>query len=519
MKYIITFFIIKQIFSDLCGIDHQCGSCEYCSESASNDCSCNFYNGFCYNNTKNGYSYNSSYLFKYDRNKCLSNIFEDICGKSDISDKLNNKNFYNFFSFNNTGYLNQNNLLCYYTFNNKEKSKEDLILDIEVNSKKEDKLDNGMNLLILFVQELDSPINILYEINLNEITQKVSVKLTDQYQFISMYISLIKNNKYLNNSNIISMSIGAKKDNSKLLREKKYKYSLIIICIICIICFASCFILYIIRYKRNRELMTLRAINLANNLNALENHMDPQEKKRKLEKLFKTMLKKKKYLKKYNINETTACSICLEEFVENKSIVCITPCMHIFHYDCLHNWLFTDNSKCQCPYCNYDLLSDKKPLKRHKKEEINNITNKPDKGDIMDSQNIANDEKNNEITNRPKNENDENYNTSERVIKKMRNNKNKNKINDINNNIENNINNEINIVDEEIKNDMKEKDDNDISFENDFNKIKNNENIMKNFKENKEMKNCENSNDINNNINNEENIKGNIINSNIESNN
>ena len=526
MKYIIIFFIIKQIFSsDYCGIDHQCGYCDHCWENESNYCSCHFYNGFCYNNTKNGYSYNTSFLFGYDRNKCQSKYdFEDICGVSDISSKISDEKFYKFFSFDNPEYLENNNLLCYYTFNNKEKSKEYLLLEIEVvlNHQELLDIDNGKNLMIIFVQEFDSSTKTLYEINLNEfIKKKVTVKI-EPYQSISIYISLIKKNDNFNNIEIQSMNVGIKRDNAKALQLKRYKYSLIIICIICIICVGSCFILYLIKYKRNRELLTLRAINMANNLNELGNQADPQEKRNKLENLFKTKLKKRKYLKKDNVNETTACSICLEEFVENKSIVCITLCKHVFHYDCLHNWLFTENSNSHCPYCNYDLLSDKKPMKRHKIEETKKINDTPGKQNIIDNKNIINNEINNDINidvndginNHPKKEIDDYYNTSERVIKKYKSNKNKNKTNDINNNIENK-NDEINIVDEEIKNDIKSNNDNDISFESDFNKIKNNENIMKNYKENNENKNKENIKDIKNDVNNINN-EDNDINNNIE---
>ena len=72
---------------------------------------------------------------------------------------------------------------------------------------------------------------------------------------------------------------------------KKYKYSIIAICIIFIICAASCFILYFVKYKRNRELIRLRTITMANNLNEIGNRVDPDEKKHKLEKLFQTKLK------------------------------------------------------------------------------------------------------------------------------------------------------------------------------------------------------------------------------------
>ena len=536
---------MKQIFSNYCDITQSCSSCEKCWNNNKNYCSCSFFNAFCFNNTKIGYSYNSSFLFKYDYNECISSInLDNICGNTNYFSDLNYKSFVNFFSFNNPEYLNNNNILCHYTFtNDNEKKKEDLILEIEVNvmnQKNMNNIDNGKHLMLIFVQEFDSLTKNLYEINLNEFEKKKYTIKIANYKYISIYLSLIKNSDYIEDNGMISMYLGAKKDNSNSEKMKKYKYSIIAICIIFIICAASCFILYFVKYKRNRELIRLRAITMANNLNEI---VDPEEKKHKLEKLFQTKLKRKNYLKKYNINETTACSICLEEFVENTSLVSITPCLHIFHYKCLKNWLFSENSNCQCPYCNYDLLSNKKPTQRHKNQETNKIIEKQDKFENKNNDKENENKKEKEISLNK----EENYESSARVIKKLKKNKShnnnekndKNNINYINNNYKinniennninsnnnNNINYKNNININNINNDSKnnkinynignnienyniennnsienknenienknENEENDISFENDFDKIKNKEKIIKNIKENIEINNME----------------------------
>ena len=46
------------------------------------------------------------------------------------------------------------------------------------------------------------------------------------------------------------------------------------------------------------------------------------------------------------------CSICIEEF-KNDDNVAITPCHHIFHNNCIQNWLVKNNSEMKCPNCNY----------------------------------------------------------------------------------------------------------------------------------------------------------------------
>jgi hypothetical protein len=46
------------------------------------------------------------------------------------------------------------------------------------------------------------------------------------------------------------------------------------------------------------------------------------------------------------------CSICIEEFVASDKVV-ITPCNHIFHKNCINNWLIKNNNEIKCPNCNH----------------------------------------------------------------------------------------------------------------------------------------------------------------------
>ena len=501
MKYLLFSILIKFIISNICNPNEDCSSCEKCWEKNVDLCSCSFQSGFCFNHTNNSYSFNSSFYFRYDNNKCYSNLYsinsENICGKSDISKKINADNYYTMLNFNNSDYLKDNNLFCHYSLiNYNKKSNEDLLFDLQIKLNKDNfiNIDNNKNLMYIFIQDINSQIKEMYSFKLNGLQKEnITIKITEYY-YVSIYISLLKNNEIFSNE-ISYLKLGVKKDNTKENALKKYKYAIAVIGIFFMVCFVSCFILFLIKYKRNRELLRQRALAMAMGLNNLENQnqIDQQEKKNKLEKLFKSKLKKKKYLKKYNINETTACSICLEEFIENQSLVSITPCMHIFHYECLHNWLFMENSNCQCPYCNYDLLSNKPPTQRH-------LNHTPKGKNISEKGPIDN---KNEKNIQPNKENKFNFSSSERVIKKVKGNRNnedkynsennelknienkkENEINNkINNNIEINIDNSINSNlgnNNEVKNEshknshsIDEDNENDISFEKDFNIIKN----------------------------------------------
>ena len=405
MKFmIIVLFCIKKTLSELCNINQSCSYCQYCFEVNKDYCSCSFYNFFCFNKTESIYSYNSSFLQEYD--KCSLSKKKELknnkCGKSDISKEINNKDFYQFFSFNNPEYLNENNLLCHYTINNENgKLKDDFLIEIEIDKKNPSKTiteNDGKNLIIIFVKEISSSKPNFYEVNLSEIfDKKINVKIA-QFKSISIYISLIKNNGFIKTGQIISLYLGAKTDSSKKDTLKNYRIALIVLCIVIFSCIGICIIIYLVKYRRNRpELYNLRAIQIQDNHNSRNNGIYQDEKKNKLEKLYKNQLKKRKYLKKENINETTACSICLEEFVENKSEVSITPCMHIFHYKCLYNWLFMENSKSLCPYCNYDLLSEKPPTKRHILN--NNLKQKKNKDNLNSTERDIKNFKNNIIYN------------------------------------------------------------------------------------------------------------------------
>jgi hypothetical protein len=98
-----------------------------------------------------------------------------------------------------------------------KKKKEDLILEIEVNvmnQKNMNNIDNGKHLMLIFVKEFDSLTKNLYEINLNEFEKKKYTIKIANYKYISIYLSLIKNSDYIEDNGMISMYLGAKKDNS-----------------------------------------------------------------------------------------------------------------------------------------------------------------------------------------------------------------------------------------------------------------------------------------------------------------
>ena len=62
-----------------------------------------------------------------------------------------------------------------------------------------------------------------------------------------------------------------------------------------------------------------------------------------------------KHIQKYDSRRETECAICLEEFKRNDIIKEFYNCKHIFHKDCLKDWLKRSNT---CPLCKHDLTED-----------------------------------------------------------------------------------------------------------------------------------------------------------------
>ena len=56
----------------------------------------------------------------------------------------------------------------------------------------------------------------------------------------------------------------------------------------------------------------------------------------------------------FRINE---CSICMEGYSPNETVYRVPNCMHMFHEDCMRNWLLSKNQEHEqrCPFCNQQM--------------------------------------------------------------------------------------------------------------------------------------------------------------------
>ena len=96
--------------------------------------------------------------------------------------------------------------------------------------------------------------------------------------------------------------------------------------------------------------------NSVHNSNVLFNTKNLSDFDKKKDNLFLEMDQYQyKHIQKYDSRKETECAICLEEFKRNDIIKEFYNCKHIFHKDCLKDWLKRSNT---CPLCKHDLTED-----------------------------------------------------------------------------------------------------------------------------------------------------------------
>ena len=95
------------------------------------------------------------------------------------------------------------------------------------------------------------------------------------------------------------------------------------------------------------------------------------------------------YKKEYN-EYGGGCSICLGEF-KKKSKVSITSCKHVFHYKCIHDWLYKNIRNPKCPNCNNEILNEEENNNNNKENQTKIIKVKRKSGQMNNNNNNNND--------------------------------------------------------------------------------------------------------------------------------
>ena len=105
-----------------------------------------------------------------------------------------------------------------------------------------------------------------------------------------------------------------------------------------------------------------------------------------------------KYEEKYIKEFDEMCTICLEKF-QIEEFVCITPCEHIFHKECLLKSLnaIKNKDKLKCPNCNQNLLINKIYLSKKTNKKITDLGKIKSSDNLNNSLNMKSDDNNCDI--------------------------------------------------------------------------------------------------------------------------
>lgn len=392
---IIFLLLLTYIFSDdtintSCILLEDCDSCIFCGNITQDYSPCNYGNIFCHHTQSNNYEYNTNLKTKYSNHFHNDGRINLFCGDNNI---LLNSMKDSFTLLKTSSNLFSTKINCDYDITNQYYFSHDsdlakLHLEIvKINSgNKKIKFD-----LFMIYKIGDS----LRFANLNDenLRDNVMNKSLDKISEIELLIDF--NNDEYSVDEYLEISILTENP------SKKTKIIYIVVLIICgflIILIVILIILYIC-IKRKMENRFRDSID-----ENIEKEKKIAENKKKIDILYETSLQPQIFTNELlNQNcDNSICSICTDNFEIGKSEVMITPCKHIFHYNCLKPWIDSNILSPKCPNCNYNILDSlllSKPMEITKKNDGNNKNNN-NRGSIVainnnDNNNGANSSSNN----------------------------------------------------------------------------------------------------------------------------
>ena len=356
--YVIISYSFEQNQS-YCNYNTDCSNCIICGTDTNNYCSCNFENTHCKNESDNTFTFLPDFLASYDG--CISNKNTlNICGESNININIgDNKTIYF------QSYSDPKDVICYFNIKKTVNNNNDILITMRKSGN--EKLLFNAYFIVYYNNEqmkISSFKTLLYYGNTysinEEMVEKISlyVEILDGKNIDDLSISFSIENKpiikitYENNSN--------NKNRNLFLGITLGSIGFLIIVII-IACIVRCY-----RNKENAKLILVPVNNQKTPKNSLEERINTNKKE--MNHLLETELIPTKYYKKNIINDCYKCTICLEEFKENQSIIITTKCGHSFHYKCFKNWAFKNILFPKCPNCNH-------PILKNQNNQLINLTN------------------------------------------------------------------------------------------------------------------------------------------------
>ena len=419
-----SILLLSQIFffpyitsKEICNLQLNCSDCESCTKYSE----CNFNNIFCRNksNIERLTSVHNNLTEYYKKDPDISSF----CNSRNIILESVKDSFTLFESNPETlnGTLTKL-YFCEYYITNKyyfdhETDQAKIIIELtseQKNIPEESRL--KFNILFLYSSNGDYKLYLLTDENLRE---SYHVRILDRLSEVEILINFNNNNTI----NVLeSLVIKIETDNPSEKIKIIYLAIIIILAFFILVIVVLIMVYYILR----------RRVALEREEMMLEEEKKNREKIKLTEKFLANELKSQIFTDKLNFNDNDTCTICFEKFVIGESNVSITPCLHVFHHECIEKWIKEKITNPHCPNCKYSFLEYmENPTKIiiGKKEVNLNINNKDDKNVITINTN--------------KKVEEDNVPPSEhlRINSLSRQENNINTINNINSNINNNENN------------------------------------------------------------------------------
>ena len=356
LLYLFLSNIIRNILSqDYCDLDTYCDSCDFCGLDNSDYCSCEFYNSYCLQSDSSEY-FNSKFLLGYDGCITSNDDYTDICGSSTLSIKNGETKNINLKSTSETDFF------CFYSF---KAADEENKLTLVLNPQGE----QDFNIYIIsYLQDSSytissgssSYITSKFELDKSNI-EKVSIyiDIRNGQNLDQLSLSLLYN-EYNNDENESDSSI------TKIIKSKSTSSAntwIIIGIIIGVILLLLIIVTSIILYRKFKSNKKGRTTNSNNTFNTISNTTNNYQymsvvnnNKQKLNMMFSTELRPTIFNKSNMTNDCYNCTICMEKFVDNSSLIVTTKCNHSFHENCFKNWTYKNIICPKCPNCNYLIL-------------------------------------------------------------------------------------------------------------------------------------------------------------------
>ena len=373
ISVILTISTITKSIKEFCDFNKYCNDCTLCGKETNNYTNCSYYNIFCKEKLNNHIFYQESDIKKYStffRNISNANEF---CGQANYTlnsfidsfslinktrndIKKSNINHCNYEIYNTKYYYNHEGIA-------------NIIIKLQTNNYKKNSLKLIFNILLK-----DSNSKLSKEIIINEedlIKEKYEIILYNYDTIIILLDFYIEKETNKNIEEYLEIKIDIDIDNPCIISvevpiAKKFKAIFFFLTINLITVIIIVIIIVYYRCKKHLEIARLQN----------EEIKRKQKEDEKINKLFETILISKEFNENDITNNCTECSICIEKFVD-KCLICITPCKHIFHYECLSKFIETAKGKqkpvIKCPLCNYDFLDEKNVNKNL--NSFNNINN------------------------------------------------------------------------------------------------------------------------------------------------